>query len=480
MIRRLREKANLLTILPILLVSIIIINLLPVIAEYGDIILEGDSWLQGEGVDVYQNSSDFSGKYQCVELVQRLYQEKGWGIVRTADGGAKSIPEGSPGLECYKPGTGYEPVPGDLIIEGPTSINGGYGHVSVVDYIEGNVINAIEQNGARDAKVSYTYNDSNYRSSGVRGEILAILHAPKNTFQNEGIYTLKVLDNIHSSIIDLHSYTIEADVLEKDAISKITYTSWSVIGGEEHKVVKEATITNQNTIVLPVDKSEFGNMKGDYYTVIEVYDADGTIVYAKKLKVVIPQVQNISIEEANHQQYTIKADILGYENIEKVEIHTWSSANGDDDLVVETMTLTDSKLEHQIYSADHKNETGKYISKIYIYDIYGQSQMYEVPLAVISEIADLQIVLLDETQYMITGEIVDMNKIAKIEIETYTKDGGYKTAIRNEVSVVKSDWDIIIPTKSFTNQESQFLNTVYVTDIEGVQTCYRIQANYSV
>ncbi len=139
----------------------------------------------GQGVDVYGNGGDINTYYQCVELPQRrLYPKFGWPTVWAAgNGGAYMIPEGSPGLIRHNPGSGYLPVPGDLIIENPVG-EFIYGHVAVVDFVSGNTIYAVEQNGSNDGRATYTYNNSNY--GGGFGSIKAIMHAPQNNFKNPG------------------------------------------------------------------------------------------------------------------------------------------------------------------------------------------------------------------------------------------------------------------------------------------------------
>ncbi len=90
------------------------------------------------------------GAWQCVELPTRLYHVKGWGPVWTGgNGGAQYIPEGSPNLQFVRNGGGLLPVPGDLIIEA----FGTYGHVSVVDKVVGNQIQAVEQNASKTARL---------------------------------------------------------------------------------------------------------------------------------------------------------------------------------------------------------------------------------------------------------------------------------------------------------------------------------------
>ncbi|WP_086350591.1 CHAP domain-containing protein [Candidatus Enterococcus clewellii] len=153
-------------------------------AVEGSVLISGSQWLQGKGEAVYSNGGNYGTYYQCVELPQqRLYPNKGWPRVYAAgNGGAQYIPEGSPGLTRYNPGSKYIPVPGDLVIE----TGGQYGHVSVVDYTdtEKGIIYAVEQNGSNNGRVTYSYNGSNYVGLSASRTVKCILHAPGNSFKN--------------------------------------------------------------------------------------------------------------------------------------------------------------------------------------------------------------------------------------------------------------------------------------------------------
>jgi CHAP domain/FG-GAP-like repeat len=168
--------------------------------------VSGRSWLSGAGVDVHSNGPNLGTGYscaglstsnpaaqngygwQCVELAARLYAVKGWGRVY-ADGGpaaggyrygAKYIPEGSPNLDFHPNGSGYRPVPGDLIIE---SFSSGWGHVSVVDRTVGSTVYAVEQNATLTGRHSYTLTGSTL--SGQYGDSTrGFMHAPANTARN--------------------------------------------------------------------------------------------------------------------------------------------------------------------------------------------------------------------------------------------------------------------------------------------------------
>lgn len=168
----------------------------------GTVQVAAGSWLLGQGVEVHSNGG-YQGTgnscngwstanpgvqdgygWQCVELASRLYAVKGWGSVR-ADGGAASgtyqygakyIPEGSPGLNFHANGSGYLPVPGDLIVEWSST----WGHVSVVDKTIGGSVYAVEENASASGQHTYTLVGSTLGGqygSSVRG----VMHATGNT-----------------------------------------------------------------------------------------------------------------------------------------------------------------------------------------------------------------------------------------------------------------------------------------------------------
>lgn len=166
-------------------------------AVEGEVVIQGNKWLFGKGVDVRSNGGNYSTYWQCVEIAQmRLYPKMGWPRVYAGgNGGASNIPEGSPGLIRYNPGSNYIPVPGDLIIENPTAGNR-WGHVAIVNNVVGNTIYAVEQNTGANSNGwhTYSYNKSYY--SGGYGSIKAVLHAPQNKFSNSGNTQANINSNI--------------------------------------------------------------------------------------------------------------------------------------------------------------------------------------------------------------------------------------------------------------------------------------------
>ncbi len=159
-------------------------------AAQARIVVAGPSWLGGQGVDVCYPANDACGGnapttspygFQCVDLAQRLYHKLGWyGASRFA--GITSASQiydraAALGFVAHANGSGYIPVPGDMVIESPTVANQA-GHVAVVDSVAGNTVAALEENGAPGGR--HTYSLSGSTISPGYGPIRGVVHAPGN------------------------------------------------------------------------------------------------------------------------------------------------------------------------------------------------------------------------------------------------------------------------------------------------------------
>jgi hypothetical protein len=158
--------------------------------------VSGSDWLYGNGVNACSASTDptcggdthvggvSSNWWQCVELAQRLYYRRGW---YTANNGIFSGVSyayqiygqaSSLGMTAHANGSGYIPVPGDMIVH--TSADGnGAGHVSLVDRVDGSTVYAAEQNINNAADIG-TYSLSGSTLSRTGMHIQGVVHDPDN------------------------------------------------------------------------------------------------------------------------------------------------------------------------------------------------------------------------------------------------------------------------------------------------------------
>ena len=110
------------------------------------------------GVNVYSNNwsgwpysppedhGEFgSYKWQCVELIERFVNEVGWysGLMLAPDGTAASMYEAAPSAFVkHRNGSGYRPVPGDIVIYAGDR----FGHIAIVESDDGTHVVVLEQN----------------------------------------------------------------------------------------------------------------------------------------------------------------------------------------------------------------------------------------------------------------------------------------------------------------------------------------------
>lgn len=246
-------------------------------AKTNRVILSGSDWLGGSGVDVYSNDGDFSSasadyntivikgqsyrtglRWQCVELVERLYYAKGW-IALPQSGGTFAWPAPHAAREMYntapktlakEPNGSITSVrAGDVIVLGGGNVTDATGvpagHVAIVDSVVGNVINTVSQNiSATKARAAFTWDTRTKRiSSGWHNyTTIGIVHAPSSRTDNNATVHIdntvrKVIKRTQSDGVNLVYWSKAGSVFE----------SWWRPGGDGVRVSEMIRIT-QNDI----------------------------------------------------------------------------------------------------------------------------------------------------------------------------------------------------------------------------------------
>ena len=156
---------------------------------FGTVIVAGAEWLGGAGVDVKSNggvgcynscltSSGFGIAYQCVELVQRLIATKNWSPKIWGDAYQLYDNASLQHFDKHANGSGYVPVPGDIIVW--HGGYGGYGHVAVVEWIADGRVGWVEQNSSASGRSSGVIAANGTLGSNGALVPTGILHAKAN------------------------------------------------------------------------------------------------------------------------------------------------------------------------------------------------------------------------------------------------------------------------------------------------------------
>lgn len=137
-------------------------------------IISGHRWLKGRGVDVLRGR-------QCVELATRLYGRNHWGSLNNIYGlRAGHVYDHK--IRFYRNGSGYVPVPGDVLVE----LGGSYQHVAVVDHVTRKAIFTVEQNATPSGRHTYGWNGRTARGAYGPRHVGGFIHSSRNHSDGPG------------------------------------------------------------------------------------------------------------------------------------------------------------------------------------------------------------------------------------------------------------------------------------------------------
>ena len=113
-------------------------------------------------MNVYSNGSDgnSNGVYQCVELVNRLVTTRGWSPSIYGNASQLYGNASAAYFDKHGNGTGYQPVPGDIVVWGGGERD--WGHVAVVDANSGGLLTVVEENASPSGYNTYTISASGF------------------------------------------------------------------------------------------------------------------------------------------------------------------------------------------------------------------------------------------------------------------------------------------------------------------------------
>jgi hypothetical protein len=165
---------------PAFIVGLVLFYAAPVHAD--TLRLSGSSWLGGQGVDVkgdgdgswnYVNGVQSGFKWQCVELINRLYLTKGWISARWTGNGNQLYANAPSGLVKQPNGSITNLKPGDVV----AMDDGGFGHAAIVNSISGSTVQVVNQN-TQSVYSTATLSNGTLSRFLSNYEVQGVIHAP--------------------------------------------------------------------------------------------------------------------------------------------------------------------------------------------------------------------------------------------------------------------------------------------------------------
>ncbi|MBQ7547744.1 MAG: RICIN domain-containing protein [Clostridia bacterium] len=90
-----------------------------------------------------------------------------------------------------------------------------------------------------------------------------------------------------------------------------------------------------------------------------------------------PTFSNVQVTNKTADGYTVTCTVSDNVGVTRVQFPTWTAANGQDDLVWHTGTISGSTASFRVLKSAHKNEGGEYWTDIYAWDAAGNEASYK-------------------------------------------------------------------------------------------------------
>lgn len=85
----------------------------------------------------------------------------------------------------------------------------------------------------------------------------------------------------------------------------------------------------------------------------------------------MPKIKKITISDVNRAGYRVTAQFEASAGVSKVLMPTWTENNGQDDLIWYQAAVSQNTASYYVPVSEHRNEAGKYITHVYVYDTDG-------------------------------------------------------------------------------------------------------------
>lgn len=203
-----------------------------------------------------------------------------------------------------------------------------------------------------------------------RGVIVTLPEKSKTIKVNHNITTKIVGDTTQSQ------YTVTVNnVRYAEKVKKVQVAVWSKNSGTDDKKWYTAKESENGTYETTVDISDHKDTGTYYaYTYITLEGSARKLINKKTFTVKGISASNVYFTYKNDEKGSVEVNISGVTSpaeIKKVEIRTYSSKNGKDDLVKSEAQKIGNLYKKNISVVDHNYYSGKYKIDVYITDARG-------------------------------------------------------------------------------------------------------------
>ncbi|HFI0467153.1 TPA: GBS Bsp-like repeat-containing protein [Streptococcus suis] len=184
-----------------------------------------------------------------------------------------------------------------------------------------------------------------------------------------------------------------SNIVAPRGLSKVLVPTWTDSKGQDDIVWHEAQRQTDGSYIAKIAKTQHKNESGKYTSHVYYLGTDGSLTGIGATSAELKEIKasgtvtTVNIN-ANNGSYQVKiSDIVAPLGLDKVLVPTWTDAKGQDDIVWhEAQRQKDGTYLTTITKAQHKFESGKYISHVYYRAADGSLSAVGATSAVLPEV----------------------------------------------------------------------------------------------
>ena len=268
-------------------------------------------------------------------------------------------------------------------------------------------------------------------------------------------------------------YRVTASFSAPAGVKNVKMPTWTEKNGQDDIVWHEASVSG-NTATFYVPVSSHNDETGTYYTHVYVYDVLGretikgvTVTVPSTVKA--PIIIEATVSDITAKGYRVNVTFSAPAGVKEVQMPTWTSKNGQDDLVWHIASISGNTATFYVPVSSHNNESGVYYTHVYVYDVTGAYALEGLTIRVPAS-AEAPVIQKIETSNVTTaGYTVKVTfstqlGVKEVKLPTWTEKNGQDDIVWHEATISGNTATGYIPTSAHNNETGKYITHVYVID----------------
>lgn len=283
-----------------------------------------------------------------------------------------------------------------------------------------------------------------------------------------------ILSSVMVTELNSEGYTVTCNATSTSGLSYALCPTWTNKNGQDDIVWHKASV--QGSLVrcrIPVHNGE----SGTYTTHIYVYDVNGNVsIVGTEVNVPphgAPSISNIRTSNLTSSGYTVSCNINSYYGIREILFPTWTSKDGQDDIIWYKGKINGNTVTVTIPVSDHNGESGTYFTHIYAYDVKGNEShtgfQISVPKASNKQLtlSNLSVRDITASGYTVTATVNEPELIQKANGTTWTTANGKDDLTTDSVIVSGDRITYYVKTSKHNKESGEYYSTINITTPSG-------------